>query len=76
MISLQTTKNMLLSKLTNYYKPTPIFWRKIGDSLLAASTFVTGYSLISSYPTLGIIALITGAFGKFLTDFFHENHNG
>jgi hypothetical protein len=60
-------------KLSNYYKPTPARWRKIGDGLLAASTFVTGYSLIANYHTLAITALVVGAIGKFMTDFFHES---
>jgi len=60
-------------KLSNYYKPTPAKWRKIGDSLLVASTFVTATSLIGDYHTLGVIALVVGAFGKFITNFFTED---
>lgn len=28
-------------KLSHYYKPTPKKWRKIGDALLATTTFLT-----------------------------------
>lgn len=58
---------------SNYYKPTPTKWRKLGDALLGASTMITTYAVIdewNNYITLG--ALILGVVGKFLTNFFSE----
>lgn len=52
-----------------YLAPTPVKWRKIGDSLLAACTFITSAAIVCNYHTLGLIALIGGAVGKFITDF-------
>lgn len=70
-------------KLSNYYKPTPKKWRKIGDTILAVGTFVTAGSLIQ-YDQLKEIftpqevkviiasAFVLGVAGKFLTNFFKE----
>jgi len=58
--------------LKQYYKPTPAKLRKLGDALLGAATFVTGLSIISNYKTVAIIAVIVGAVGKFMTNFFTE----
>ena len=57
---------------SNYYKPTPKKWRKLGDSLLAISTFVATYAIADEIKWLGISAMIVGAAGKFLTNFFAE----
>lgn len=59
---------------TNYYAPTPLKWRKLGDTLLAISTMITTYAVVdewSKYMTLS--ALILGVIGKFLTNFFSED---
>lgn len=58
---------------SNYYKPTPARWRKLGDALLAVSTTITTYAVVdewNKYVTLG--ALLLGVVGKFLTNFFSE----
>lgn len=68
-------KGMSMFKLSDYYKPTPAKWRKIGDSLLAGSTVITAASFIGDYHTLGMIALIIGATGKFITNFFTDDNN-
>jgi uncharacterized PurR-regulated membrane protein YhhQ (DUF165 family) len=68
-------------KLSHYYKPTPKKWRKIGDALLATTTFLTGGGLIAFdqlkevYTPKEIriaifICLILGVVSKFLTNFF------
>lgn len=73
-------KNM---KLSNYYKPTPKKWRKIGDAILATGTFITAGSLIeydkmkeifSAHEVKIIIAcaFVMGVAGKFLTNFFKD----
>ena len=59
--------------LKHYYKPTPAKLRKLGDALLGTATFVTGLSIISNYKTVAIIAVVVGAIGKFLTNFFTED---
>ena len=33
-------------KIKSYYQPTPAKLRKIGDALLGASQFLTGYSIV------------------------------
>jgi hypothetical protein len=57
------------ASIKHYWKPTPIFWRKIGDSLLAVS--LTGIPVIlADYKWIGIALFILGVIGKFLTNFF------
>lgn len=51
-----------------YFKPTPKFWRTLGDSLLGVSTFIVGFSLYNQYIWLAWIALGVGVIGKFLTN--------
>jgi len=58
--------------IKHYWKPTPQKMRKLGDSLLATATFVTGLSIISNYKTVALVAVIAGAIGKFITNFFTE----
>lgn len=74
-----------MMKLSNYYKPTPKKWRKIGDAILATGTFVTAGALIeydkmkeifSTHEVKIIIAcsFVLGVTGKFLTNFFKEDN--
>lgn len=58
--------------LKNYWKPTPKFWRKIGDCLLGISTFLTGSLIITNNQTWALLALGVGVVGKFLTNFFSD----
>lgn len=60
-------------KLKNYYKPTPVFWRKIGDCLLSVSLFVTGSGILLDKNWVAIPALVIGVVGKFLTNFFSDD---
>lgn len=62
--------------MKSYYKPTPVKWRKIGDSLLAASTFIAGSGILTGDKTVAIIALCVGVVGKFLTNFFSHDSSG
>jgi hypothetical protein len=57
---------------TNYYKPTPKKWRKIGDAILAVGTTLTAYSCFMNYKEIAIASAILTAVGKFLTNFFSE----
>jgi Ni,Fe-hydrogenase I cytochrome b subunit len=59
--------------LKNYYKPTPIKWRKLGDALLAVSVTITGFAMYENVQWVALTALITGVIGKFLTNFFKED---
>lgn len=56
----------------SYMKPTPKKWRKVGDSLLAVSSFIAGYGIMGNVQWLALTGLITGVAGKFLTNFFSE----
>jgi hypothetical protein len=56
-----------------YYCPTPKTWRKVGDSVLGSSIFLTSSSLIMNWHWLGLSALLLGSMGKFLTNFFSED---
>lgn len=58
--------------MKHYSKPTPKKWRKLGDSLLAASVFATTFTMIMKYEYLSIGIVIVGVIGKFLTNFFSE----
>ena len=60
-------------KLSNYYKPTPKKWRKIGDTLLAVSVYAQTQQVISGSTKLMTITAIVGIVGKFLTNFFVED---
>jgi hypothetical protein len=59
--------------LKDYYKPTPVKWRKLGDALLAVSVTITGFTMYQNVQWVALIALITGVIGKFLTNFFIED---
>ena len=62
-----------LPKLGGYYQPTPSKWRKLGDALLSVSTTITGFAIYEDAKWVAIIALLLGASGKFLTNFFADN---
>jgi len=76
-----------MKSLKNYYKPTPIKMRKLGDALLACSALVGGGGILafdqlkeiySSHELKIIIGttLVVGIVGKFLTNFFTSNESG
>lgn len=59
--------------MKKYYEPTPVWARKLGDALLATSTFLTTYSVADEWGKgITIAIIIIGALGKFLTNFFNE----
>lgn len=68
----------LKSLWKNYKKPTPDKWRKIGDSILAVSLFLTTTTV--SIPHIDkwipFTAAALGIIGKFLTNFFAPNDGG
>ncbi len=76
-----------MKPLKNYYKPTPIKMRKLGDALLACAALIGGGGLMAydnlkdvySPKELKIIigaTLFIGIVGKFLTNFFSNNESG
>jgi hypothetical protein len=58
--------------IKGYFLPTPKRFRVFGDALASASVFVSTYAIVNEHETLGIIVLISGWVGKFLTNFFTE----
>ena len=70
--------------IKNYYKPTPVKWRKFGDSCLAVGTMITtggllGFDQIKDVfgdHLLKVIigcAFLLGVAGKFMSNFFKED---
>lgn len=59
-----------MSLKKNYWSRTPLIARKIGDSLLAASIFMSTYAVLNDYKNLGIIIMIVGGVGKFISNLF------
>jgi len=57
----------------HFYKPTPIIWRKIGDSLLAVGGLLGTYAITEDLKWLGITLIACSIVGKFLTNFFKED---
>ncbi len=67
-------------KLKNYYQPTPIFWRKIGDTILlgsaSLSTLMMGAPIndhAKTWIVFGINAF--GIMGKLITNFFKDDND-
>jgi len=64
-------------KLSDYYKPTPTLFRKIGDAILlgctSLSAIMMGAPMEEHTRTWVIISLQAfGVFGKLVTNFFKE----
>ena len=55
---------------SHYHKATPEFWRKMGDGLLAASTFISAYAVTEEIKWLALTSIFVGGIAKFLTNFF------
>lgn len=55
-----------------YYAKTPIFWAKVGDSLLLVSTSITAYSISAHADLIAYISLGTGLIGKIILNFAKE----
>lgn len=67
-------KEVVKSKLDGYYKPTPVKWRKVGDTvqdvaILAGSVV----AVIASPPAwIPVAILVLGRIGKIITNFATE----
>jgi len=70
-----TTKNfktIIEKKLSDYYKPTPKNFRKLGDALLGIALFTSTTSIAMDNKWVSISSVVIGIIGKFLTNFFTE----
>lgn len=56
-----------------YKEPTPVFWRKVGDSFLIAGTTITGFAIAEETKWLAYASLISMVAGKVLTNFFSND---
>lgn len=68
-------KSKLKKALKNYYRPTPVFWRKLGDALLGVSFIITGSTLYAGYKWVPMVSLTTGVVGKFLSNMFSDDND-
>ncbi len=68
--SQKETKRGARIKLKSYFEPTPKRFRVLGDSIAAASLFLAGLNIDN--PKTMLIIGISGAVGKFVTNFFAE----
>ena len=57
-----------------YFKPTPKRLRILGDSLAAASLFVSGLAIATGYEKIAIGVAIIGWVGKFTSNFFSDEN--
>lgn len=58
--------------LKNYWKPTPVKMKKIGDALLAVSLFALSITGITGQWWIITFAIV-GILGKFATNFWSKN---
>jgi hypothetical protein len=54
-------------KLSNLNKPTPKFWKRLGNALFAVSTGCTIPAILTDNQVLAYIIFGLGALGKFIT---------
>jgi hypothetical protein len=64
--------------MNNFYKPTPVKWRKLGDTILLGCTSFSGLLMTAplsdnhkAWAILGLNAI--GVLGKMITNFFKED---
>ncbi len=55
-----------------YFSPTPAKWRKLGDALLAVSTYAEVHQALEGHTNLMTAIVFVGIIGKFLTNFFSK----
>ena len=58
----------------NYYKPTPVKWRKIGDTMQEVSLIGAGIiAIVASPPAwIPVVIMAIGRIGKIITNFTSE----
>jgi hypothetical protein len=62
-------KKILKFGFLAYWKPTPIFLRKIGDTCLGVSTFLATLDNFE-HPKKTVVILVCGIAGKVFTNLF------
>jgi hypothetical protein len=62
-------KKILKFGFFSYWKPTPIFLRKIGDTCLGVSTFLATLDNFE-HPKKTVVILVCGIAGKVFTNLF------
>ena len=66
---------MAKASFKNYAKPTPVFFRKLGDSVLIFGTTLTAnFAGMEIQKEWIITAAILTAMGKMITNLFAEEH--
>ena len=60
-------------KSSHYHRPTPKFWRRLGDTLLGISATITSAAIYGEVDWLAYTALGIGVVGKFMSDFFKKD---
>lgn len=56
----------------SYKKTTPKRLKKLGNTLAAISAFISTAAFFSDHETVAIVALIMGAVGRGLVEFFTD----
>lgn len=56
----------------HYFAPTPKRIRILGDSMAAASLFVSGFAISTGHEKLALWVSVAGWAGKFLSNFFTD----
>jgi hypothetical protein len=59
--------------LSEYWAPTPKSIRKIADSVVAATTFSGGITVLNGYPVAGTVIFVIGFVAKFVSNLFSED---
>ena len=64
--------------LKHYYKPTSVLWRKIGDSILIASTSISALVMNAPLPESTKLWLVfsinvIGVIGKVISNLFKQD---
>jgi len=60
--------------LKYYFHPTPKKLRLFGDSLAAASVFVSTMTILEGHKEIAIAVFISGWVGKFLSNMFADDN--
>ena len=70
-ISISSETEMGIPFGKSYKKPTPKFWRNVGDGLLAGSLILSTIAAVVSFPpTIIAIGACAGIAGKFISNCF------
>lgn len=56
----------------HYFSPTPKRIRIVGDSIAAASLFVSGLAISGGHDKVALMVSIAGWAGKFISNFFSD----